>query len=103
MADRKKRDIITFKTDESLLKAMAGIPNRSEFIRAAILTALDSACPLCKGTGILTPDQLRHWKKFTRRHSLEECESCHAVHIVCRVADEKSNPLERTRRIAEPD
>jgi hypothetical protein len=79
----RKHDIITFKADDSLLEAMRGIPNRSEFIRAAILAALDSACPLCKGTGILTPDQRKHWERFAANHLLRECDDCHAVHLVC--------------------
>ena len=41
---KRKQEIVTFKVDEPLLKAMNGIPNRSEFIRAAILSALDSVC-----------------------------------------------------------
>ena len=82
---QKKRGIITFKVDEPLRKAMRGIPNRSEFIRAAILSALDSVCPLCKGSGILTPDQRKHWDSFAEHHALTECEDCHAVHLVCEV------------------
>ncbi len=87
---RNKREIVTFKVDEPLLKAMSGIPNRSEFIRAAILSALDSVCPLCKGNGILTPDQRNHWLEFAQHHALTECDDCHAVHLVCESgADEK--------------
>ncbi len=87
---RNKREIVTFKVDEPLLKAMSGIPNRSEFIRAAILSALDSVCPLCKGSGILTPDQRNHWLEFAQHHALAECDDCHAVHLVCDAgADEK--------------
>jgi hypothetical protein len=83
MSPAKRQDIISFKVDDSLREAMRGIPNRSEFIRAAILAALDSACPLCLGTGILTPDQRRHWREFSGKHALSECEECHAVHITC--------------------
>jgi hypothetical protein len=83
MAGQRKQDIITFKVDEALRRAMEGVQNRSEFIRSAILTALDSVCPLCKGSGILTPDQRRHWETFAKKHSFEECEDCHAVHLVC--------------------
>jgi hypothetical protein len=83
MPARKKQEIITFKADESLRRALRGIENRSEFIRAAVLAALDSVCPLCKGSGILTPDQRRHWEAFARDHALEECNDCHAVHLVC--------------------
>ncbi|MGW8258138.1 MAG: hypothetical protein ACWGMZ_11680 [Thermoguttaceae bacterium] len=83
MPSRKKHEIVTFKVDQPMWKAMRGIENRSEFIRAAILSALDSVCPLCKGSGILTPDERRHWRKFAKDHALEECTDCHAVHLVC--------------------
>jgi hypothetical protein len=82
-ATRDRQRIITFKGDASLVEAMKGVPNRSEFIRAAILAALDGACPLCKGTGILTPDQQRHWKAFVADHAVQECGQCHALHVVC--------------------
>jgi metal-responsive CopG/Arc/MetJ family transcriptional regulator len=82
-ASQRKHEIITFKVDEPLREAMKGIPNRSEFIRAAILSALDNICPLCKGNGILTPDQRKHWDEFAKHHALTECEDCHAVHLVC--------------------
>ncbi|NLF08373.1 MAG: CopG family transcriptional regulator [Pirellulaceae bacterium] len=84
MSDRRrKREIVSFKADAPLMDAMAGISNRSEFIRAAILSALDSVCPLCKGSGILTPDQRNHWVEFSRNHTLSECGDCHALHLVC--------------------
>jgi hypothetical protein len=79
----RKQETVTFKVDEALWEAMRGISNRSEFIRAAILSALDSVCPLCKGSGILTPDQRKHWNKFSQKHPLAECEDCHAMHLVC--------------------
>jgi hypothetical protein len=90
MSANKKQEIITFKVDEPLWEAMRGIPNRSEFIRSAILRALDNACPLCKGTGSLTPDQRRHWEAFAETHHVEECSDCHAVHLVCIAAEDES-------------
>ena len=80
---RDKHEIITFKVPESLKEAMQGIPNRSEFIRTAILAALDSVCPLCKGSGILLPNQKEHWAHFAETHSVEQCEECNALHLVC--------------------
>jgi len=90
-SQKPKHEIITFKADEPLREAMRGIPNRSEFIRAAILSALDSVCPLCKGGGILTPDQRKHWIEFTEHHALAECKDCHAVHLVCEAETESSD------------
>ena len=70
MAGRK--EIITFKVDESLAAAMHGIPNRSAFIRAAILSALNGSCPLCKGTGILTPEQRQKWDRMADLSSVTD-------------------------------
>ena len=89
MAGKRKQEIITFKVDEALWEAMKRIPNRSAFIRSAILSALQSVCPLCNGTGNLTPDQRRHWDGFAKNHPLAECEDCHAVHLVCVAAGEE--------------
>lgn len=84
MKNPAKPAIITFKADEALAEALQAVPNKSEFIRSAILTALDNGCPLCRGTGILTPEQKKHWGEFLATHSVETCKDCHAVHLVCR-------------------
>lgn len=86
MAIGRKQEVITFKVDEALHDALRGISNRSEFIRSAILAAIDSVCPLCKGSGIMTPHQRRHWETFARDHRLDECADCHAMHLVCNAA-----------------
>ncbi len=83
MTPRNKETVVTFKADESLLDALRSVPNRSEFIRSAILSALDSACPLCGGTGVLTRNQRRHWDAISSCHPLRECDDCHEVHLVC--------------------
>ncbi|MBF0284352.1 MAG: CopG family transcriptional regulator [Magnetococcales bacterium] len=78
-----KQEIITFKADASLVEAMRGIPNRSEFLRAAVLAALQNICPVCKGAGFLTPPQKEHWNAFARGHRMEECGECSEFRIVC--------------------
>ncbi len=80
---REKLDIITFKVPESLRDAMKGIPNRSEFIRTAVVAALNSICPLCHGMGVIMPSQKHHWDAFVADHHFEECETCQVVHVVC--------------------
>jgi hypothetical protein len=79
-----KEKIITFKADETLVEAMEGIANRSEFIRAAILAALDGTCPLCQGTGVLSPHQRKHWSEFSSNHTVETCSDCHESTLVCK-------------------
>ena len=78
-----QHEIITFKADESLVEALRGVPNRSEFIRAALLSALQNVCPLCMGTGILTPNQRRHWERFAADHEFSKCGDCHEMHLTC--------------------
>ncbi|HUX07919.1 MAG TPA: ribbon-helix-helix domain-containing protein [Acidobacteriota bacterium] len=90
MAGKRKQEIITFKVDAKLAEEMRVIHNRSEFIRNAILAALEKVCPLCGGTGILTPDQKQHWENFSENHTIEECGDCHAVHLVCDAGGERN-------------
>lgn len=78
-----KQQIVTFKAEPALVSAMEGIANRSEFIRAAILAALDGACPLCLGTGVLNAKQREHWQEFARNHTVERCRDCHEPRLVC--------------------
>lgn len=76
-------EVVTFKVQESLLEMLRGIPNRSEFIRTALLAALDNLCPLCRGTGMLTPEKKRHWTEFSRDHNAQDCGTCQQLTIMC--------------------
>ena len=78
-----KDEVITFKAGTSLAEAIRRMPNRSEFIRAAILSALEHACPLCQGTGILSPEQKKHWDSFALHHAVTQCRDCDAVYLEC--------------------
>lgn len=78
-----KEEIITFKADAALAEALSLVPNRSDFIRAAVLRALDNVCPLCQGTGILSPQQKKHWEEFSRHHELVRCADCQEVVLTC--------------------
>lgn len=80
---KKKQSIVTFKVNEDLLAVIRDIPNRSEFIRAAIMTALENVCPLCSGSGLLTPKQKEHWESFSRDHALKRCDDCQEIFIEC--------------------
>ena len=79
----KKEAIITFKVDSDLADALKAIPNRSEFIRTVMRDALGMKCPLCNGSGVLSPCQQTHWDRFSRSHGLEECGDCAKVHLIC--------------------
>ncbi len=76
-------EVITFKADPTLLKHMKGIQNRSEFIRAAILAALENVCPFCKGSGVLSPGAMEHWQEFSKKHTLKDCDDCNEIKFEC--------------------
>lgn len=78
-----KETIITFKADKDLSNALERMPNKSEFIRAALLAALDESCPFCGGSGTLTPNQRKHWLNFLRHHQVEHCRKCNGLKIHC--------------------
>jgi hypothetical protein len=87
----KDQSIITFKAEASLVDALDEMPNRSAFIRSAIISALNTTCPLCRGSGILTPEQKSHWDAFIEDHAVEDCGQCHQRYLVCQ-HEQKSSP-----------
>ena len=84
MREDKKNTVVTFKAEEELLAALEKLPNKSEFIRSAILNALEETCPLCGGAGFLNEKQRKHWKSFAREHTLRRCGRCDGLSIECR-------------------
>jgi len=80
---KKKQEIITFKVDEDLFEAIKTIPNRSDFIRKSVIAALGSTCPLCNGSGMLSPNQKRHWDDFMTGHSVQRCGGCNEYILTC--------------------
>ncbi|MCX7981323.1 MAG: ribbon-helix-helix domain-containing protein [Syntrophales bacterium] len=80
---RKKEEIISFKVPEDLWARLKDMPNRSEFIRCAIYSALENVCPLCEGRGTLTEKQKEHWQEFTKFHTLERCTNGEGIIIKC--------------------
>ena len=97
MTNHRKQDVISFKVDAELREALDRVPNRSEFIRSAIRAALKGECPLCRGTGMLTAEERRHWDAFIRHHAVRTCENCHAVHLVCLEGDESDSRIHAER------
>jgi len=81
---KQSKGVLTFKVDGSLVKLLKGLPNRSEFIRTAILDALANTCPFCRGTGVLTPHRKKHWEELTRTHKVSTCKSCDNLVFACK-------------------
>jgi RecJ-like exonuclease len=79
----QKDEVITFKVDGALAEQLRLMPNRSEFIRQAVLQALQFECPVCRGTGTLSPNQMKHWEEFSHHHHFTTCDVCGEHHISC--------------------
>jgi len=80
---KQKDEIVTFKVEPALAERLRRIPNKSQFIRSAILSSMDHICPLCQGLGFLSPDQKEHWAEFSKHHGIKECSECGSIHLVC--------------------
>ncbi|MBI5846275.1 MAG: CopG family transcriptional regulator [Deltaproteobacteria bacterium] len=83
----RKPVTLTFKVDPALAEILDKVPNKSEFVRRAVLSALENTCPLCSGTGILTPRQRDHWATLARTHFMAKCGDCQEYHLVCHAGD----------------
>lgn len=44
---------VVFKADAEMADLLDSLPNRSEFIRRAILGQIHRNCPLCRGAGVV--------------------------------------------------
>lgn len=82
-AHHSKQELVSFKVDAELADMLRRMPNKSQFIRKAVLQALDHECPVCQGTGILSPEAMEHWKEFTQHHHVVDCDSCGATYLTC--------------------
>jgi hypothetical protein len=79
----KKTDLITFKVEPSLAELINQMPNKSDFIRKAILSTLNNTCPLCQGTGVLSAHQRKHWDDFSTHHQMKRCGECQSMYLRC--------------------
>ena len=85
--NNQKQEIITFKVDKKFADIIKQLPNRSDFIRKAIMAAMENTCPFCRGTGIITAQQKPHWEEFLKHHTVKKCDECEAVLLKCKNAE----------------
>lgn len=72
----RKSEIVAFKVEAELAEILNELPNKSAFIRKAIVAQLNMACPLCHGTGSL-PKALRdHYVGLLPKLNSRSCEGC---------------------------
>ena len=73
-AKAQKSQIVAFKVEEELAKFLDNLPNKSEFIRKAILAQFRMTCPLCTGSGVVPRGIHDHYKHVLADHDTRPCE-----------------------------
>lgn len=74
---RPAKQIVAFKVEPELASLLDAMPNKSEFIRAAIHARLATVCPLCRGTGVAPYGAINDdLTKLVQQHPLVVCSGC---------------------------
>ena len=73
---KAKSTIVAFKVEDELAEFLDNLPNKSEFIRKAILAQFGMTCPLCVGSGVVPRGVHDHYKPIIDGHNKRACEKC---------------------------
>lgn len=73
-----KSEIVAFKVEEELAQFLNDLPNKSDFIRKAILAQFGMTCPLCTGTGVVPKGLHDHYKPVLAEQNKRPCDKCKA-------------------------
>jgi hypothetical protein len=71
-----KSKIVAFKVEEDLAEFLNNLPNKSDFIRKAILSQFGMNCPLCEGSGVVMRGLHDHFKPIITGHNKRACDKC---------------------------
>jgi hypothetical protein len=74
--EEKKSQIVAFKVEDELAAFLDNLPNKSEFIRRAILAQFNMTCPLCTGSGVVPSGIHNHFEHVIEHSSSRPCEKC---------------------------
>jgi hypothetical protein len=72
----RKAALVAFKVEPELARILDQLPNKSDFIRRAIIAQLNMACPLCAGTGTLPRGLHDHYAQHLRDIAQRSCDRC---------------------------
>ena len=72
----QKKQIVAFKVEDDLAGFLDSLPNKSEFIRKAILAQFGMTCPLCTGSGVVDKGIHDHFEGVIAEHTTHPCEKC---------------------------
>lgn len=71
-----KSKIVAFKVEEELAEFLNNLPNKSDFIRKAVLGQFGMTCPLCTGSGVVPRGLHDHYKPVIAEHNQRPCDKC---------------------------
>jgi hypothetical protein len=91
-----KSKIVAFKVEEELADFLDNLPNKSDFIRKAVLAQFGMTCPLCTGSGVVPRGLHDHYKPVIETQNTRACEKCKSQVVVPLTADGAATP-ERKR------
>ena len=75
----QKTDVVAFKVEKELAELLNKLPNKSAFIRKAIVSQLGLPCPLCNGLGSVPRGVHDHYAPLLSRINSRKCEGCGGV------------------------
>jgi hypothetical protein len=74
---QQKQTVVSFRVDQHLAEVLNNLPDKSAFIREAILQRFHTVCPFCQGRGVL-PKLIADWlQKQMPGAEMAECTCCH--------------------------
>lgn len=92
----QKKKIVAFKVEDELADFLDALPNKSEFIRKAILAQYGMTCPLCTGTGVVDKGIHDHYEPVIADHNSRACEKCRTT-VTFPMASETAPAQDRER------
>jgi hypothetical protein len=76
----QKQTVVSFRVDQHLAEILNSLPDKSAFIREAILRRFYTICPFCQGRGVL-PQVIAGWlQSQIPASAFVECTCCHYVY-----------------------
>lgn len=68
--------VVTFKVEEEVAAFLDTMPNKSDFIRKALLSALLEPCPVCNGKGSVPRSLRADLETIFHKQQFIPCSSC---------------------------
>lgn len=75
----QKSEIVAFKVEEDIAEFLNRLPNKSDFIRKAIIAQFGMTCPLCTGSGVVPRGLHTHFAPILAEHRDRPCDRCKSV------------------------